>query len=76
METDGGFGDDHQGLSAEKRRTSADRDDPVRLGNGVVVSRVSPDIAVAVSLDDERTYLKDPYATLAQNDNRSICSNQ
>jgi hypothetical protein len=44
---------------------------PVKLGNGVVISRVSPDIAVTVSLDDERRYLKNPYATLAQNENRS-----
>ena len=41
---------------------------PVKLGNGVAISRVSPDIAVAVSLDDERAYLKNPYAALAQND--------
>jgi hypothetical protein len=41
---------------------------PVKLGNGVAISHVSPDIAVTVSLDDERTYLKNPYATLAQND--------
>jgi hypothetical protein len=41
---------------------------PVRLGDGVVISRVSPDVAVTVSLGDERAYLKNPYATLAQND--------
>jgi C-terminal processing protease CtpA/Prc len=41
---------------------------PVELGNGAVVSRASPDIAVTVSLDGERAYLKNPYATLAQND--------
>ena len=44
---------------------------PVKLGNGMVISRVSPDITVRVSLDDERTYLKNPYATLAQNDHAS-----
>jgi hypothetical protein len=41
---------------------------PVKLGNGAVISRVTPDIAVTVSLDYERAYLKNPYATLAQND--------
>jgi len=42
---------------------------PVKLGNGAAISRVSPDIAVTVSPDDERAYLKNPYATRAQNDN-------
>jgi len=42
---------------------------PVKMGNGVAISRVLPDIMVAVSLDDERAYLKNPYATLEQNDN-------
>jgi len=42
---------------------------PVKLGNGVTISSVSPDIAVTVSEDDERAYLKNPYATLAQNEN-------
>lgn len=41
---------------------------PVKLGSGVAIAHVSPDIAVAVSADDERAYLKNPYATLAQND--------
>jgi hypothetical protein len=41
---------------------------PVKLGSGVAIAHVSPDIAVAVSPDDERAYLKNPYATLAQND--------
>jgi len=41
---------------------------PVKLGDGATITRVSPDIAVTVSLDDERAYLKNPYATLAQND--------
>lgn len=41
---------------------------PVKLGNGVAISRVSPDIAVRVSADDERAYLKNPYAALASND--------
>ena len=41
---------------------------PVKLGNGAVLSHVSPDIAVTVSPDDERAYLKNPYVTLAQND--------
>jgi hypothetical protein len=40
---------------------------PVKLGNGVVISHVSPDIAVTVSPEDERAYLKNPYLTLAQN---------
>jgi len=44
---------------------------PVKLGNGVVISRVSPDIAVTVSLDDERAYLKNPYATRAPNNSLS-----
>jgi len=41
---------------------------PVKLGNGTVLSHVSPDIVVTVSPDDERAYLKNPYVTLAQND--------
>ncbi|HLZ55268.1 MAG TPA: S41 family peptidase [Verrucomicrobiae bacterium] len=41
---------------------------PVKLGDGVVISHVSPDITVTVSPDDERAYLKNPYVTLAQND--------
>jgi hypothetical protein len=36
-----------------------------------VISRISPDIVVMVSLDDERAYLKDPYLMLAQNDGTS-----
>jgi hypothetical protein len=36
------------------------------------VSRVQPDITIAVSLDDERTFLKNPYGTLAQDDTNSI----
>ena len=40
---------------------------PVKLGSGVVISHVSPDIAVTVSPDDERAYLKNPYGALAQN---------
>lgn len=40
---------------------------PVKLGNGVAISHVAPDIAVTVSPDDERAYLKNPYLTLAQN---------
>ncbi len=44
---------------------------PVKLGDGVVISRLSPDIAVTASLDDDRAYLQNPYATLAQNDNSS-----
>lgn len=41
---------------------------PVKLGDGVVISHVSPDIAVTVSPDAERAYLKNPYVALAQND--------
>ncbi|HUA37658.1 MAG TPA: S41 family peptidase [Candidatus Sulfopaludibacter sp.] len=41
---------------------------PVKLGNGAVISHVSPDIAVTVSPADERAYLKNPYLPLAQND--------
>ncbi|HLX95736.1 MAG TPA: S41 family peptidase [Verrucomicrobiae bacterium] len=41
---------------------------PVKLGSGVAIAHVLPDIAVAVSPDDERAYLKNPYATLTQND--------
>ena len=41
---------------------------PVKLSNGAVISRVSPDIAVTVSLNDERAYLKNPYKALAQSD--------
>jgi hypothetical protein len=44
---------------------------PVKLGNGVVISRVSPDITVSVSMDDDRAYLKNPYATLALNESSS-----
>jgi len=39
---------------------------PVKLGNGVVLSHVSPDIAVTVNPDDEREYIKNPYVTLVQ----------
>ena len=42
--------------------------DPVKLGDGVVISRVSPDIAVAARLDAERAYLKNPYAPLARDE--------
>jgi len=41
---------------------------PVKLGNGAVISRVSPDIAVAVNPADESAYLKDPYLALGRND--------
>jgi len=41
--------------------------DPVKLGNGTTISRLSPDITVPVSQDDERTYLKNPYAMLGEN---------
>jgi hypothetical protein len=41
---------------------------PVKLGDGTVISHVSPDIAVTISPDDERAYLKNPYVALAQND--------
>ena len=41
---------------------------PVKLGNGAVISHVSPDIVVTVGPDEERAYLKNPYVTLAQND--------
>jgi Peptidase family S41 len=44
---------------------------PVKLGDGAVISRVLPDITVTVSLDDERAFLKNPYGTLAQNGNSS-----
>jgi len=44
---------------------------PVKLGEGAVISRVQPDITVAVSLDDERAFLKNPYGTLAPNGNSS-----
>jgi hypothetical protein len=44
---------------------------PVKLGDGVVITRVSPDIAVTVSLDADRAFLKNPYATLTQNDSSS-----
>lgn len=44
---------------------------PVRLGDGATISHVSPDITVGASLADERAYLKNPYAMLAQNDNLS-----
>ncbi len=40
---------------------------PVKLGNGVAISHVSPDIAVTVSPNDERAYLQNPYTTLAPN---------
>lgn len=37
----------------------------VKLGEGNVLSQgVVPDIAIVVSLEDEKTYLKDPYALL------------
>ncbi len=52
----------------EKRRTLRIATNPVKLGNGAVISHVSPDIAVKVSPDDERAYLKNPYVTLAAND--------
>ncbi|HEV2436563.1 MAG TPA: S41 family peptidase [Verrucomicrobiae bacterium] len=42
--------------------------DPVKLGNGAAIAHVLPDIAVPVSPDDERAYLKNPYGALAQND--------
>ncbi len=45
---------------------------PVKLGNGIVISHVSPDIAVTVSPDDERAYLKNPYGMLAQNDTSPV----
>jgi Peptidase family S41 len=45
---------------------------PVQLGNGAAISHVSPDIAVAVSPDDERAYLKNPYVALAQNDTSPV----
>jgi hypothetical protein len=54
--------------NGERLRIAAN---PVKLGDGVMISSVSPDIAVKVSLDDERAYLKNPYATLAQNENSS-----
>ncbi len=41
---------------------------PVRLGNGSVISHVSPDIVVSVNPDDERAYMKNPYVTLARID--------
>ena len=41
---------------------------PVKLGNGAAISHVSPDIAVSVNPDDERAYMKNPYASLVQND--------
>ena len=44
---------------------------PVRLGNGATISRVSPDIKVAVSREDEREYLKNPYAKLDQGERSS-----
>lgn len=42
---------------------------PVTLGNGAAISRVLPDITVPVSQEDERTYLKNPYAMLGRNEN-------
>lgn len=45
---------------------------PVQLGKGAVISRVSPDITVTVSLAAERAYLKNPYATLAQSEQAAV----
>jgi Peptidase family S41 len=45
---------------------------PVKLGDGVPISRIVPDIAVPVSLNDERAYLKNPYLVLAQGDASSL----
>ena len=41
---------------------------PVKLGNGAVISHVSPDIAVTVNPDDERAYIKNPYVTLGRDE--------
>jgi hypothetical protein len=41
---------------------------PVKLGNGTNLSRVLPDIAVTVSLADERAYFENPFAALAKTD--------
>jgi hypothetical protein len=41
---------------------------PVKLGNGSAIAHVSPDIAVTVNPDDERTYIKNPYVALARDD--------
>ena len=46
--------------------------DPVKLGNGATVSRIVPDITVPVTQDDERTYLKNPYAALGGNENSRL----
>jgi len=40
---------------------------PVKLGNGAVISHVPPDIAVKVNPEDERAYLKNPYVSLVPN---------
>jgi hypothetical protein len=41
---------------------------PVKLGNGMAISHVSPDIAVTVNPDDERAYMKSPYVSLTRNE--------
>ena len=46
--------------------------DPVKLGNGTTISRLSPDITVPVSQEDERAYLKNPYAMLGGNENSRL----
>jgi Peptidase family S41 len=40
---------------------------PVKLGDGVAISRIVPDITVPVNLTDERAYLKNPYRVVARN---------
>lgn len=38
----------------------------VRLGNDHALSNVKPDIAINISVDDEKKYLKSPYTSLAK----------
>lgn len=47
---------------------------PVKLGNGAVVSQVSPDITVTVNPADERAYIKNPYQALAREEDSAAIS--
>jgi hypothetical protein len=44
---------------------------PVKLADGSTISHVPPDIAVSVSLDDERLFLKNPDALPAESANNT-----
>jgi hypothetical protein len=49
--------------------------EPVSTG-GENIPSVEPDIPVPATLDDERVWLKNPYATLAQDDTNSPAANK